>query len=93
VCRAVPGTHGLVSGGREAARLAPDTSLLFLVGGIHTTLEDALRSAAPFAPEVRRFLIVVDPTTRSRVTDAGGLPVLHLAELGDLPGVLRWSLG
>ena len=92
VCRAEQGRRGLVDGGREAARMAPDTSLLFLLGGTGTTLEDHLRAAAPFAPEVRRYAIVVDPAGRSRVTDAGGLPVLVLAELGDLGPVLRWSL-
>ncbi len=92
VCRAEPGDRGLVAGGREAARLAPDTSLLFLIGGTGTTLEDDLRAAASFAPEVRRYAITVDPSGRSQVTDAGGLPVLRLAELGDLAAVLRWSL-
>ncbi len=92
VCRAEPGDRGLVSGGREAARLAPDTSLLFLVGGTGTTLEDDLRASASFPPEVRRYAITVDPAGRSRVTDAGGLPVLRLAGLDDLSAVLRWSL-
>jgi len=92
VCRAEPGRRGLVAGGRDAARMAPDTSLLFLIGGTGTTLEDHLRGGAPFAPEVRRYAITVDPAGRSRVTDAAGLPVLVLAELGDLGPVLRWSL-
>ena len=92
VCRAEPGRRGLVVGSRDAARMAPDTSLLFLLGGTGTTLEELLRASASFAPEVRRCAITVDPAGRSRVTDAGGLPVLALAELGDLGAVLRWSL-
>ena len=92
VCRAEQGGRGLVTGGRDAGRMAPDTSLLFLVGGTGTSLEDHLRAAASFAPEVRRYAITVDPAGRSRVTDAGGLPVLVVAELADLAAVLRWSL-
>ncbi len=92
VCRAEPGRRGLVSAGRDAARMAPDTSLLFQVGGRATTLEEHLRSSASFPPEVRRYALTVDPSGRSRVSDAGGLPVLHLAELSELGAVLRWSL-
>ncbi|HEX6150939.1 DUF58 domain-containing protein [Nocardioides sp.] len=92
VCRAEQGRRGVVSGGHDAARMAPDTSLLFLVGGRGTTLEEYLRAASSFAPEVRRYALAIDPTGRSRVTDAGGMPVLHLAELSELAAVLRWSL-
>ena len=49
-------------------------------------------SAAAFPPEVRRFGIVVDPEGTSRVTETGGLPVLHLAAKEDLGGLLRWSV-
>ncbi len=92
VCRAEQGRRGVVSGGREAGRMAPDTSLLFLVGGRGTTLEEFLRGAASFAPEVRRYALVVDPAGSSRVTEAGGMPVLHVSMLSALPAVLRWSL-
>ena len=33
-----------------------------------------------FPPEVRRFAIIVDPAGPTRVADAGGLPVLRLAD-------------
>jgi uncharacterized protein (DUF58 family) len=92
VCRAEQDRRGVVSGGHEAARMAPDTSLLFLVGGRGTTLEEFLRGAASFAPEVRRYALVVDPAGSSRVTEAGGMPVLHVSMLSELPAVLRWSL-
>ena len=92
VCRAEQGRRGVVSGGREAVRMAPDTSLLFLVGGRGTTLEEFLRGAASFAPEVGRYALVVDPAGSSRVTEAGGMPVLHVSMLSELPAVLRWSL-
>ena len=53
---------------------------------------DLLRSSAAFPPEVRRYGIVVDPQGNSRVTETGGLPVLHLAAKEDLGGLLRWSV-
>ena len=92
VCRADFGDRGLVESGRQATTLAPDTSLAFFVGGSRTTFTDLLRSAAAFPPEVRRFGIVVDPEGTSRVTETGGLPVLHLAAKEDLGGLLRWSV-
>jgi hypothetical protein len=72
--------------------LAPDTSLAFFVGGSQAHFSDILRSAAAFPPEVRRFGIVVDPDGTSRVTETGGMPVLHLAAKEDLGGLLRWSV-
>ncbi|MCK9825399.1 DUF58 domain-containing protein [Nocardioides cavernae] len=92
VCRAELGDRGLVESGRQATSLAPDTSLAFFVGGSGTEFTDLLRSAAAFPPEVRRFGIVVDPAGTSRVTETGGLPVLHLAAKEDLGGLLRWSV-
>lgn len=92
VCRAELGDRGLVESGRQATTMAPDTSLAFLVGGNRTEFTDLLRAAAAFPPEVRRFGIVVDPEGTSRVTETGGLPVLHLAAKEDLGGLLRWSV-
>jgi uncharacterized protein (DUF58 family) len=92
VCRAELGDRGLVESGRQATSLAPDTRLAFFVGGSGTEFTDLLRSAAAFPPEVRRFGIVVDPAGTSRVTETGGLPVLHLAAKEDLGGLLRWSV-
>jgi uncharacterized protein (DUF58 family) len=92
VCRADLGPRGIVESGRQASMLAPDTSLAFFVGGSATDFTDLLRAAAAFPPEVRRFGIVVEPDGTSRVTETGGLPVLHLAAKEDLGGLLRWSV-
>ncbi len=92
VCRSEMGGRGVVESGRQASTMAPDTSLAFLVGGSATDFTDLLRAAAAFPPEVRRFGIVVDPSGNSRVTETGGLPVLHLAVKEDLGGLLRWSV-
>jgi uncharacterized protein (DUF58 family) len=92
VCRADFGDTGIVAAGRRATVVAPDCSLLFLVGGADTSFTDLLRASAAFPPEVRRFAVVLDPEGTSRVTETGGLPVLHLAAKEDLGGLLLWSL-
>ena len=92
VCRAGLGSTGLVATGRRATSVAPDCSLLFLVGGSETRFTDLLRASAAFPPEVRRIAILVEPEGSSRVTETGGLPVLHLAAKEDLAGLLRWSV-
>ena len=48
--------------------------------------------AAAFAPEVRRFALLVDPEDNARVTEAGGLPVLHVPTKEDAPQLLQWSV-
>jgi uncharacterized protein (DUF58 family) len=92
VCRAELGNRGLVESGRQASTLAPDTSLAFFVGGSESRFTDLLRAAAAFPPEVRRLAILVEPDGTSRVTETGGLPVLHLAVKEDLGALLRWSV-
>ena len=92
VCRADFGKSGLVDSAARAARLASDTSLLFLVTGAEAPFESVLRASATFPPEVRRLAIVVDPTATAAVTEAGGLTVLRLATRRDLPGLLHWSV-
>jgi len=93
VCRAEPGRTGLVAAASAAAQQVPDTSLLFLLGGTGTDFATFQRAAAAFELDVRRLAVRVDPAAPSRATEVGDLTVLHLASLGDLPGVLRWSLG
>ena len=92
VCRAELGDTGVVLAARRATQVAPDCSLLFLLGGPGTEFTDMLRGAAAFPPEVRRYAILIDPTGTSRVTETSGLPVLHLAAKDDLGALLRWSV-
>jgi uncharacterized protein (DUF58 family) len=92
VCRAGLTGSGLVAAANRAARTAPDTSLLFLVSGAATSFEAFQRAAAVFPSEARRFAMIVDSTGRTRVTETGGLPVLHLAGKDDLAALLHWSV-
>ncbi|WP_309647384.1 DUF58 domain-containing protein [Nocardioides sp.] len=91
VCRAVTGRVGLIPAARKAADIAHDTSLLFLVTGGAAPFEHVLRASAAFPPEVRRIAIVVDGSATATVTETGGLTVLRLGALADLPGLLHWS--
>jgi hypothetical protein len=89
LCRA--GLTG-VAAANHAARIAPDTSLLFVVSGAGTPYTGFQRAAAVFPPEARRLAMTVDASGPTRVTEAGGLPMLHLAGKDDLAGLLHWSL-
>ena len=92
VCRAEFGDRGLIASARQAALMAPDTSLLILISGSATPYETFLRAAAAFPQEVRRFAMIVDPSGPTRVADAAGLPVLRLADKNDLGPLLLWSV-
>lgn len=92
ICRARFGRTGLVPTVHRAAVVAPDTSLLFLISGPGAPFEDLLRAGAAFGPEIRRIVLIVDPTTTSRASEADGVPVLRLATRDDLAGLLRWSV-
>lgn len=93
VCRATLGGGGLLPAARAAAHTAPDTSLVFLVGGQGTDLTTLRRAGACFEPEVRRIAVRVEPGEKSTVSAIDDLTVLHLARRDDLAGLLRWSLG
>lgn len=86
------GGLGLVEAARRSAVMAPDTSLLFLIGSALTAYEGLQRAAAAYPPEVRAIAIQIDPTEKSRMVEVAGMPVLRVAALEDLAGLLRWSL-
>jgi hypothetical protein len=92
ICRADFGTVGLMSSAHRAAVVSPETSLLFLVAGGASHFENFQRAVAAFPPEVRRYVLIVDPSTPSRVTETGGLVVVQVAHLADLAALLRWSV-
>jgi len=96
VCRAAQGRIGLVQAATDAATKLTETSLLFLVGGNGTDFATFQRAASAFEVGVRRLALRVDPDSASGVHGGSGpadVPVLSLARLADLPGLLHWSLG
>lgn len=66
VCRATTGDVGVVKAARRATHVAPDCSLLFLVGGPASEFSDLLRGSAAFPPEVRRYAILFDANSTLR---------------------------
>ncbi|WP_110182939.1 DUF58 domain-containing protein [Nocardioides solisilvae] len=93
VCRAELGSTGLVETARRAVNVAPETSIAFFVTGSRAAFSDVQRASAAFPTEVRGFAILVEPSGNSRVSDAAGLPVMHLVAKEDLGSLLRWSVG
>jgi uncharacterized protein (DUF58 family) len=92
LCRAEVGDVGLVLAAQRVAAAAPDTSVVFLLTGALAPFQDLQRAAAAFPPEVRRFALVVDPSTRATVTEVAGLPVLRVPTKEDAPQLLQWSV-
>lgn len=91
--RAEPGNLSLVSVAGRGARLAPDTSVVFLVTGPNTDFVTLQRSAAQFPVEVGKVGLRVDSTSRASLRSAGDLPLLTLGRLEELPSLLKWGIG
>lgn len=82
----------LVSVAGRAARLAPDTSLLFLVAGPHTDFVQLQRAANQFPIDVTTIAMRVDAELAPSLRTAGDLPLLSLGRLDQLPALLRWGV-
>jgi uncharacterized protein (DUF58 family) len=92
LCRGEVSDVGLVTASQRVAPAATDTSVAFLLTGALAQFEDLQRASAAFAPEVRRFVLVVDPTASASVVEVAGLPVLHVPTKEDAPALLQWSV-
>lgn len=89
--RAEPSDHDLVRVARDAARLAPDTSVVFLVGGAFTQFIELQRADHQFPPEVAGVAVRVEGGAAAGLRAAGDLPLLTLGRLEDLPALMRWG--
>jgi uncharacterized protein (DUF58 family) len=92
LCRGEVGEVGLVTASQRVSSAATDTSVAFLLTGALAHFEDLQRASAAFAPEVRRFVLVIDPTASASVVEVAGLPVLHVPTKEDAPAILQWSV-
>jgi uncharacterized protein (DUF58 family) len=73
----------------RAARIAPGTSVAFLITGPRTSFTQ-LQLAATYLPfEARRVGVVVDPTKRMGLADTGNMVVMTLPSLRDLPALIK----
>jgi uncharacterized protein (DUF58 family) len=93
VCaRARPQGDDLVMVAGRAARLAPDTSLLFLVAGPNTDFLQLQRAANQFPIDVTTIALRIDEELSPSLRTAGDLPLLSLGRLDQLPALLRWGV-
>lgn len=93
VCaRAEPEAEGLITVAGRAARIAPDTSYLFLVTGPNTEFVELQRAANQFQVDVTTIAIRVDAESSPSLRTVGNLPLLSLGRLDELPALLRWGV-
>lgn len=90
--RAEPGRDALANVAARGNRLAPDTSIAFLVTGPHTDFLTLQRAAAQFPIEAAKVAVRVDHESGSGLRAADDLPLLTLGRLDELAGLLRWGL-
>lgn len=74
-----------------AARLAPETSVAFLVTGPRRSTIELDRALTQFGAQVRPVVIVVGASSHG-VRQVGGLLLLSLGDLADLPALLGVGL-
>lgn len=91
--RAEPQSISVVEVAAQASRIAPDTSVVFLVTGPGTDYLTLQRAASQFGVETGRAALRVDSTKTPGLRTAGDLPVMTVASLDQLGLVLRWGLG
>jgi uncharacterized protein (DUF58 family) len=94
VCsRAEATARSMVDVAAHAARVAPDTSVVFLVTGPESPFLTLQRAAGQFGVETGRAALRVDSTKAPTLRTTGDLPVITIASLDQLSLVLRWGLG
>ncbi len=91
-CRAEIDATDLVSNTLTASRQLSDCSLVFALSGPGGSFPAIQRAMTAFSPEVRKFILRVDPSKRTSVESAGLHTILNLSKLGDLPMLLQWSV-
>jgi len=73
----------------RAARLATDTSVLMLLTGSIIPFRALKAAAIFFGPDVRVIALRVEPAAAPGISDSGGMTVLALRALADLPLLLN----
>lgn len=87
--RAQPSSLPLSQLALTAARVAPDTSLAFLLTGPALSFTDIQRAASHFSPEVTVIAVKVDPQAPASLATAGATTVFSLERISDLPALFR----
>ncbi len=86
-----PADSDLATLAATASRAAPATSLALLVSGSKPEFSTLQAAASWFSPDVRALAVRIDRNTPSTVnaSGAGGVDVLTLRRLDELPALLR----
>jgi uncharacterized protein (DUF58 family) len=90
--RAEPSVRSLVDVAADGARLAPDTSVVFLITGPGSDYRSLQRAASQFGIETGRVAVRVDSTANPGLRADADLPVLTITRLDELAGALNWGL-
>lgn len=90
--RAELGQIGLTELCARATRVCPDASLALLITGSRLPYERLLQARAYFPPEVRTVVIRVDPANATSVRNVGGMTLLSLQTLTELPALVSGAL-
>jgi uncharacterized protein (DUF58 family) len=78
----------LTAASAQTVRMAPDTTVAMLVTGSVVPFSDLRSAAARFWPDVRVCAVRVEEAAPSGVSQSGGITVLGLRQLQDLPSLL-----
>ncbi|SDJ43633.1 Uncharacterized conserved protein, DUF58 family, contains vWF domain [Frankineae bacterium MT45] len=91
--RAQPSRRPLATLALEASRIAPATSVALIISGAFSEFSDIRRAAAHFPIEVNTVVLRVDPERPSGISTVSDITVLSVADLADLPRLLRAGPG
>jgi uncharacterized protein (DUF58 family) len=90
--RAEPSVRSIVDVASDAARLAPDTSVVFLITGPESDYRTLQRAATQFGIETGRVVLRIDSAATPGLRANVELPVLTISRLGELAAALSWGL-
>jgi uncharacterized protein (DUF58 family) len=90
--RAEPSARSLADVAADGARLAPETSVVFLITGPSGNYRGLQRAAAQFGIETGRVAVRVDSTAIPGLRANVEVPVLTISRLDELASALGWGL-
>jgi uncharacterized protein (DUF58 family) len=90
--RAAPSVRSIVDVAADGTRLAPDTSVVFLITGPGSDYRMLQRAASQFGIETGRVVVRIDSEANPGLRADANLPVLTISRLEELAGALNWGL-
>ena len=90
--RAEPSLRSMLDVSSDAARLAPDTSVVFFITGPESDYRTLQRAGSQFGVETGRVALRIDSVATPGLRANADLPVLTISQLDELPAALNWGL-